>query len=65
MPESTFRHMTAEHLGPTATAGDLAYFQAACRRLVERDGLTEQEATDAVWRDGDWYRRVAEILTEA
>jgi hypothetical protein len=62
MPESTFRDMTPEHLGATATDDDLDFFRRACREAMVRQGLSEAAATDYVWNDGDWYARAAEIL---
>ena len=59
---STFRELTVEHLGPEATPQDLALFQSACLILQEREDLSDAEATDVLWGDGDWYGRACRIV---
>lgn len=54
MNETTFREMTIEQLGDTATNDDLNDFREACERVMasteyDRD---EQGATDYVWNSG-------------
>ena len=53
---------TLEHLGQDATERDLEQFIAAAWALVERDGVTEEEATEAVWNNGRFDLAIAEIL---
>jgi hypothetical protein len=47
--------MTTEHLGDIATEDDLREFRNYVEALMERDGLSEQDAIAAVWSDGDYY----------
>lgn len=58
---TTASQMTIEHLGPDATERDLRGFRRAVARLMERDALTEQEATDLLWGNGDYYRRARKL----
>lgn len=44
--------MTIEHLGRAADEADLATFRTLVRDLMNRDGLSEQAATDALWGNG-------------
>jgi hypothetical protein len=62
--ESTFREMTVEHLGPDADADDLALFREACEKLVATGDYTDAEATERVWREGDWYGMAHLVLDE-
>lgn len=59
---TTFRTMTVEELGDTATPQDLALFQSACLILVDEQGYTDAAATEYVWNNGDWYGRACEIV---
>jgi hypothetical protein len=62
--EDTYRDMTEEHLGDSATADDLAAFVAACATYQEQTDCTDAEATDYVWDGGSWYPRV-DVATPA
>jgi hypothetical protein len=58
MEDATYRDMTEEHLGDSATADDLAAFVTACATYQEQTDCTDAEATDYVWDGGSWYPRV-------
>lgn len=47
--------MTPEHLGDIATEEDLTEFRNYVEALMDRDGLDEASAIQAVWGDGDYY----------
>lgn len=46
--------MTVEHLGPDASEGDLIEFRGWVRDLMTERNLSEEEATDLLWGDGDY-----------
>jgi hypothetical protein len=46
--------LTVEHLGQDATDQDLEEFKGYVIRLMARDGLSESDAIDAIWGDGDY-----------
>mgnify|MGYP005832295185 CR=1 FL=1 len=50
----TYREMTEEHLGDSATSEDLADFTEDCEAYKELTGSTDKEATDFIWNNGDW-----------
>jgi len=58
MEDATYRDMTEEHLGDTATADDLGAFVEACEAYQEQTDCTDAEATDYVWDGGSWHPRV-------
>lgn len=53
--------MTVEHLGDGATDADLRQFRAFVIDLTFRHDLTEQEATDMLWGDGDWTANAVQL----
>lgn len=53
--------MTTEHLGHIATDDDLAEFKAWTRTLMERESLTEEEAIDTLWGDGDYFSNAVRL----
>lgn len=55
-----YHDMTTEHLGPDATAADLAEFKAICEE-AERLHPEIEDITDAVWGDGDYYRNAKRL----
>jgi hypothetical protein len=46
--------LTTEHLGQDATDEDLEEFKGYVARLMARDGLSESDAIEAVWGEGDY-----------
>lgn len=61
MADLTYREMTTEHLGDTATEDDLAVFAAACEAFQEQNDCTDLEATEYVWGNGDWCSSIENI----
>jgi hypothetical protein len=54
------------YLGAGTTSEDADLFIAACQAAQSIDpDLSESDAVDAVWGDGDWYRRATELATNA
>ncbi len=51
---TTLNSLTIEHLGEDATEQDLLQFGEWVLGLMDRDGLSEQDAIAAVWGDGDY-----------
>lgn len=62
MIESTYKTMTLEHLGDNSNVADLAAFQRACRLRNRVEDETVQETTDAMWGQGDFLKRVMELV---
>lgn len=58
---TTLAALTTDHLGDIATDQDLAEFKAWATELMDRDGLTEDEAIDALWSDGDYYSNAIKL----
>ena len=59
---TTASKMTVEHLGSGATEDDLREFRDLVARVQARHHMSEQDATDAVWGDGDWTANAARLL---
>lgn len=54
---TTYREMTAEHLGNNATDADLEGFRQMCEEAQRlRPELDDAAVTDEVWGDGDYMR---------
>jgi hypothetical protein len=53
--------MTTEHLGQDATDADLDQFKGWARELMARDGMSESDAIDTLWNDGDYTSKAAEL----
>lgn len=51
---TTLNDLTIEHLGDDATAQDLAQFKGWVRELMARDEMTDEDAIDALFGDGDY-----------
>ena len=57
--------MTPEHLGDIATEDDLTEFRNYVEALMERDGLDEADAINAIWGDGDYFSNAVRLgITE-
>ena len=58
--------LTIEHLGSDATEDDLERFRGWCRELMQRDSiLTEKEAIDMLWGNGDYAENAKWLGLEA
>ena len=53
--------MTIAHLGDEATEADLEEFRGYVDALMTRDGISEEEATDAVFGEGDWLENASRL----
>lgn len=58
---TTLKNWTVENLGQSATDADLEQFRGWVERLMERDGLSEEDATAALWGDGDYASNAARL----
>ncbi len=61
------RHNPSEYLGAGATDEDLGLFIAAVQQvfneaLHDESPITEQEAVDRIWGNGDWTTNAERIL---
>lgn len=60
--QSTYRQMSVDHMGCEATEADLEEFRSYCQKLQERNpGMTDKEATDLVWGDGDYHKNASRL----
>jgi hypothetical protein len=67
--ESTAWEMTVEHLGSVTTEDDILRFRAACARYLHGmrqagHTISEIEATNAVWGDGDYVGRMMDLTPD-
>ena len=60
MTRTTLQTMR-EHLGASATEADLEQFRAWVRELMERDGLSTEDAVGTLWADGDYVGKAAAL----
>lgn len=51
---TTASEMTIEHMGQDATQDDLDRFRELVAELMRSDGISEEDATAALWGDGDY-----------
>ena len=58
---TTLNEMTVEHLGDAATDQELAEFKGWARELMARDGMSESDAIDSLWNDGDYVSAAARL----